>query len=121
MVLALVMASKRHLKPSIRGVKMMKKQLFFKIFKVLHDFDMKLYNVSRGENVEKQMVLLKKRGPQQQRQPSPAQRDTWKGCTNDAPIVFLKGCFSARKATHTWKGCPKWTCRHPIMKLLFAF
>ena len=42
MVLELVMASKRHLKPSIREVKMMKKQWFFKVFKVLHDFDMKL-------------------------------------------------------------------------------
>ena len=61
MVLELVMASKRHLKPSIRGVKMMKKQWFFKVFKVLHDFDMKLYNVSRGENVEKQMVFQAKR------------------------------------------------------------
>ncbi len=57
MVLELVMASKRHLKPSIRGVKMMKKQWFFNVFKVLHDFDMKLYNVSRGENVEKHMVF----------------------------------------------------------------
>jgi hypothetical protein len=57
MVLELVMASKRHLKPSIRGVKMMKKQCFFKVFKVLHDFDMKLYHVSRGENVEKPLVF----------------------------------------------------------------
>ncbi len=57
MVLELVMASKRHLKPSIRGVKMMKKYGFFKVFKVLHDFDMKLYYVSQGENVEKQMVF----------------------------------------------------------------
>ena len=53
MVLELVMASKRHVKPSIRGVKMMKKQWFFKVFKVLHDFDMKLSDVSRGENVKK--------------------------------------------------------------------
>ena len=36
---------------------MMKKQWFFKVFKVLHDFDMKLYHVSQGENVEKQMVF----------------------------------------------------------------
>ncbi len=36
---------------------MMKKQLFFKVFKVLHDFDVKLYDVSQGENVEKQMVF----------------------------------------------------------------
>ena len=57
MVLELVMASKRHLKPSIRGVKMMKKQWFFNVFKVLHDFDVKLYRVSQGENVEKQMVF----------------------------------------------------------------
>ena len=57
MVLELVMASKRHLKPSIRGVKMMKKQWFFKVFKVLHDFDMKLYHVSQGENVEKHMFF----------------------------------------------------------------
>ena len=57
MVLALVMASKRHLKPSVGGVKMMKKQWFFKVFKVLHDFDVKLYDVSHGENVEKQMVF----------------------------------------------------------------
>jgi len=61
MVLALVMASKRHLKPSIRGVKLMKKQCFVKVFKVLHDFDMKLYHVSRGENVEKQQVFQAKR------------------------------------------------------------
>ena len=61
MVLELVMASKRHLKPSIRGVRMMEKQWFFKVFKVLHDFDMKLYHVSRGENVEKQMVFQAKR------------------------------------------------------------
>ena len=53
MVLELVMASKRHLKPSIRGVNMMKKQWFFKVFKVLHDFDMKLYHVSWGEHVAK--------------------------------------------------------------------
>ena len=57
MVLALVMASKRHLKPSVRGVKIMKNNGFFKVFKVLHDFDMKLYHVSRGENVEKRMVF----------------------------------------------------------------
>ena len=57
MVLELVMASERHLKPSIRGVKMMKKQWFLKVFKVLHDFDMKLYDVSGGENVEKQMFF----------------------------------------------------------------
>ena len=72
MVLELVMASKRHLKPSIRGVKMMKKQRFFKVFKVLHDFDVKLYHVSQGENVEKQMVFLGKRSHNNRSQDSPA-------------------------------------------------
>ena len=43
------------------GVKMLKNQWFFKVFKVLHDFDMKLYNVSRGENVEKHMVFQAER------------------------------------------------------------
>ena len=65
MVLALVMASKRHLKPSVRGVEMMKKQWFFKVFKVLHDFDMKLYHVSRGENVEKKCSFRKTESQQQ--------------------------------------------------------
>ena len=74
MVLELVMASKRHLKPSIRGVKMMKKQWFFKVFKVLHDFDVKLYDVSQGKNVEKQMVLLGKRSHNNRTQDSPAHR-----------------------------------------------
>ena len=57
MVLELVMASKRHLKPSIRRVKMMKKQWFFKVFKVLHDFDVILYDVSQGENMSLAIVI----------------------------------------------------------------
>ena len=40
---------------------MMKKHWFFNVFKVLHDFDMKLYDVSRGENVEKHKVFQAKR------------------------------------------------------------
>ena len=74
MVLELVMASKRHLKPSIRGVKMMKKQWFFKVFKVLHDFDVKLYHVSQGENVEKHMVFQAKRCHNNKRPGMPAHR-----------------------------------------------
>ena len=48
MVFEQVMASKRHLEPSIRGVKMMKKQWFLKVFKVLIDFIMNLYHVAPG-------------------------------------------------------------------------
>ena len=74
MVLALVMASKKHLKPSIREVKMIQKHWFFKVFKVLHDFDVKFYDVSQGENVEKQMVFLRKRSHNNRSQDSPAHR-----------------------------------------------
>jgi len=53
LVLELVIASKRHLKPSIRGVRMMREHWFLKVLNVLNDFDMKLYQVAGGENVEK--------------------------------------------------------------------
>ena len=81
MVFEQVMASKRHLEPSIRGVKMMKKHWFLKVFKVLIDFDMKLYHVARVENVEKQMVFEAKRGHNNNQLSMPAHSLVWKGCT----------------------------------------
>ena len=81
MVFEQVMASKRHLEPSIRGVKMMKKQWFLKVFKVLIDFMMKLAMSPRVENVEKQMVFQAKRGHNNKRPRMPAMCLVWKGCT----------------------------------------
>ena len=81
MVFEQVMASKRHLEPSIRGVKMMKKQWFLKVFKVLIDFDMKFAMSPRVENVEKQMVFEAKRGHNNKQPRMPGNSLVWKGCT----------------------------------------